>query len=96
MAKKEKLIDLKSKPETITKEQLKKVQDIINGLNRAQLELGVMETRKHSLLHSIAGIQDELTLMQDEFEKQYGTNNINIQTGEIKYPKENGQVNKKN
>ena len=96
MAKKEKLIDLKSKPETITKEQLKKVQDIINGLNRAQLELGVMETRKHSLLHSIAGIQDELTLMQDEFEKQYGTNNINIQTGEIKYQKENGQVNKKN
>ena len=64
-------------------------------LNRAQLELGIMETRKHSLLHDVTDIQKKLNLMQDEFEKQYGTNNINIQTGEIKYP-ENGEVNKKN
>ena len=93
MAKKEKLVDLK--PKKVTDEQLKKVQSIINMLNRAQLELGIMETRKHSLLHDVTNIQKKLNLMQDEFEKQYGTNNINIQTGEIKYP-ENGEVNKKN
>ena len=93
MAKKEKLVDLK--PKKVTDEQLKKVQSIINMLNRAQLELGIMETRKHSLLHDVTDIQKKLNLMQDEFEKQYGTNNINIQTGEIKYP-ENGEVNKKN
>ena len=93
MAKKQKLVDLK--PKKVTDEQLKKVQSIINMLNRAQLELGIMETRKHSLLHDVTNIQKKLNLMQDEFEKQYGTNNINIQTGEIKYP-ENGEVNKKN
>ena len=93
MTKKEDIIDLK--PEKVTDEQLKKVQSIINMLNRAQLELGIMETRKHSLLHDVTDIQKKLNLMQDEFEKQYGTNNINIQTGEIKYP-ENGEVNKKN
>ena len=92
MAKKEKLVDLK--PKKVTDEQLKKVQSIINMLNRAQLELGIMETRKHSLLHDVTNIQKKLNLMQDEFEKQYGTNNINIQTGEIKYP-ENGEVDKK-
>ena len=35
MAKKEKIVDLKSKPEKITEEQLLKVQKTINGINRA-------------------------------------------------------------
>ncbi len=90
--KKEKIVDLKPKAEKITDEQLKKVQSIVNTLNRAQLELGMMETKKHSLLHTIGTIQDQLTLMQSEFEKEYGTNDINIQTGEINY--ENGKTNK--
>ena len=83
MAKKEKLVDLK--PKKVTDEQLKKVQSIINMLNRAQLELGIMETRKHSLLHDVTNIQKKLNLMQDEFEKQYGTFDINIQDGTINY-----------
>ncbi len=90
--KKEKIVDLKPKAEKITDEQLKKVQSIVNTLNRAQLELGMMETKKHSLLHTIVTIQDQLTLMQSEFEKEYGTNDINIQTGEINY--EDGETNK--
>ena len=42
-----------------------------------------------------AKIRDELTLLQTEFEKDYGTFDINIQDGIINYPKENGKVNKK-
>jgi len=95
MAKKEKIIDLKSKPEKITKEQLDKVQDTVNGINRAQLEIGSMEVKKHELMHSIAGLRDELTLLQNEFEKEYGTFDININDGTINYTKENGEVNKK-
>ena len=91
--KKEEVIDLKPKAEKITDEQLKNVQGIINTLNRSQLELGIMETRKHGLLHSIATIQDKLTLIQSELEKDYGTTDVNIQTGEINYP-ENGEANK--
>ena len=82
------------KPEKITDEQLKKVQETVNSINRLQLEIGITETRKHNLLHNIAGVQDQLTLMQGEFEKDYGTTDINIQTGEINYPKENGETNK--
>ena len=82
------------KPEKITDEQLKKVQDTVNNLNRAQLEIGSMELKKHEMMHNIAGLRDELTLLQTEFEKDYGTFDINIQDGIINYP-ENGEVNKK-
>ena len=67
------------------KEQLKKVQETVNNINRGQLELGVMETRKHMLLHNVAAIQEQLTVMQDEFQEQYGTFDINIQDGTINY-----------
>ena len=83
------------KPEKITDEQLKKVQDTVNNMNRSQLEIGSMELRKHDLLHGIAGLRDELTVLQKEFEKDYGTFDVNIQDGTINYPKENGEVNKK-
>ena len=82
------------KPEKINDEELKKVQDSVNNINRAQLEIGAMELKKHEMMHHIAGLRDELTVLQSEFEKEYGTFDINIQDGTINYP-ENGEVNKK-
>ena len=81
------------KPEKITEDQLKKVQDTVNNLNRSQLEIGSMEVRKHEMMHQVAGLRDELKVLQDEFEKDYGTFDVNIQDGTINYPKENGEVN---
>ena len=83
------------RPEKINDEQLKKVQTSINAINRVQLEIGTLELKKHEMLHATAGLRDELTLLQKEFEKEYGTFDINIQDGTINYPKENGEVNKK-
>jgi len=85
MAKKEKIVDLKSKPEKITDEQLKKVQETVNTINRAQIEIGGMELRKHEMLHQLAGVKDELTLLQDELKKEYGTVDVNINDGTINY-----------
>tara|TARA_R100001129_G_C5270159_1_gene233854 strand:+ start:300 stop:599 length:300 start_codon:yes stop_codon:yes gene_type:complete len=93
-AKADKIVDLKPKAEKITEEQLTKVQNVVNTLNRAQLDLGIMETRKHQLLHTISTIQEQLTLIQSEFEKEYGTSDIDIQTGKIKH--EDEQTDKKN
>ena len=76
------------KPEKITDEQLKKVQDTVNNLNRSQLEIGSIELKKHEMMHQIAGLKDELTLLQGEFEKDYGTFDINIQDGMINYEKD--------
>ena len=82
------------KPEKITEEQLKKVQDTVNNINRAQLEIGSVELKKHEMMHQIAGLRDELTLLQTEFDKEYGTFDINIQDGTINY-KEDVEADKK-
>ena len=82
------------KPDKITDEQLKRVQESVNSMNRSQLEIGSMEVKKHELMHSIAGVREELTVLQTEFEKEYGTFDIDIKDGTINYPKENGEVNK--
>ena len=71
------------KPTKISNEHLNKMQTIINNLNRGQLEIGSIETRKHALLKHITSFQEELSSMQGELKKEYGTDNINIQTGEI-------------
>jgi len=80
------------KPEKITDEQLSKVQDTVNNINRAQLEIGSVELKKHELMHNIAGLREALTLLQKEFEKEYGTFDINIQDGTINY-EEHGKTN---
>ena len=82
------------KPSVISSEQLDKVQSVINRINQAQMDVGALESRKHQALHYIAGINDELTLIQEELKKEYGTDDINIKDGAINYP-ENGEVNKK-
>ena len=83
------------KSEKITDEQLAKVQETINNINRSQLEIGSMETRKPDLLHGMAVSRDELKILQAEFEKEYGTTDINVQDGTINYPQENGEADKK-
>ena len=92
--KKEKIVDLKPKAEKITDEQLNNVQNVINEINRCQIEIGTMETKKHNLTHHILTLQEKIGEMQKEFEKDYGTADINIKDGTINYPKENGEVNK--
>ena len=82
------------KPEKVTDEQLKEVQQLINDINRNQMELGQMETKKHAVLHHISSLQEGVGAMRETFEKDYGTADIDIQTGIINYPKENGETNK--
>ena len=76
----------------ITNDELNKVQSIINNINRAQLEIGGFETKKHNLLHHVTLIQEELGKLQVQFKTNYGTDDINIQDGTINYEK-NEQTN---
>ena len=91
--KKEKVVDLKA--EKISEEQLQKVRETVGQINKTQIEIGANEVRKHELLHNVAGFREILANLQDEFEKQYGTYDVNIHDGTINYPKENGEANKK-
>ena len=81
------------KPEKITDEQLEKVQTIINDINKSQIEIGQMETKKHAIMHHISSLQEAVGEIRVEFEKDYGTADVNIQDGVINYPEENGEVN---
>ena len=72
----------------ITNEELNKVQSIINNINRAQLEIGSFESKKHNLLHHVGIMQDELSKLQVQFKKNYGTDDVNIQDGAINYNKD--------
>ena len=85
----EKVIDLTPKAENVTKEQLEKIQGIVDRINRTQMDIGQLESRKHQALHYIAGVNDELGLIQNELQEQYGTFDVDIQTGKINYPPEN-------
>ena len=82
------------KPEKVTDEQLQEVQKLVGEINKNQMELGQMETKKHAMLHNISALQEGIGSIRDVFEKDYGTADIDIQTGIINYPKENGEVNK--
>ena len=89
-----KIKELKSdKPEKITNEELNQVQSVINDVNRAQLEIGSFESKKHNLLHHVAQLQEKLGGLQAEFEKIYGTVDINIQDGTINHSKEDVKTN---
>jgi len=93
MAKKEKVVDLK--PQNITDEELKNLQNVVNSLNRVQMEIGNIESRKHGLLHQITAMQSQMQTMQKTFEEIYGKVDISIQDGSITYT-EDEQADKKN
>ena len=80
------------KAKKITNDELNKVQSIINNINRAQLEIGSFESKKHNMLHHVTSMQEELNKLQVEFKTNYGTDDINIQDGTINYEK-NEQAN---
>jgi len=92
MAKTKEVVDLK--PQNITKEELESLQALVNNLNRSQMEIGNLESRKHGMLHQITGLQTQMQTLQKSFEDLYGKVDININDGAISYP-EDVEANKK-
>ncbi len=90
--KKDEIVDLK--PEKISEEHLKEMQKLVNRTNEITMQLGRFEASKHTLLHHLAVTNDEMMLLKVKFEKEYGTEDVNIIDGTINY-EENGEVNKK-
>ncbi len=57
------------------KEQQVKLQTVVN-------EVGLIESKKHQLLHVIASINTDIEDFKKQLEEEYGSININIETGE--------------
>ena len=83
------------RPQNVTAEELKQLQELINLIRQGEMQLGNLETKKHSLLHQIIGVQEQIGALQNKFEETYGKVDINITDGTISYP-EDEQADKKN
>jgi hypothetical protein len=68
----------------ITDEQLNQLQEQINTINQNQLQIGNLESQKHTLIHNGVELQNQLRTIQNTLEEEYGKVTINISTGEYK------------
>ena len=66
----------------ITKEQLDKVVSQQSELSKVLNDIGALEANKHSLLHKIADVNKDIEQTKAELEKEYGSINIDLKTGE--------------
>ena len=73
------------RPETISKEQLERLQKAVRGINIAQSDIGALELRKHEAMHAVTQMQSLINELQKEFNNDYGTDNVNIADGKIIY-----------
>ena len=81
------------KPEKITDEELTNLKKLVKDVNLMHHELGVFEGRKYQMLQLLTKQQTAIGVLQEEFKKEYGTLDIDINDGTIKY-EDNGEVNK--
>jgi len=86
MANKEKEIELKVKAEKISDEHLKEVQNSVNSVNGLQFNIGKIEVQKHELLHKLTEAQDNIANIQKMLLEEYGSFDVNVETGEINWP----------
>ena len=97
--KKEEVIDF-TKPEKIDEQELARLQATIRTIDQITNDVGMLEVKKYSAMKAMGTIQENIEALRKDFREKYGTDNINIQTGEISYPgenlnpKENGEINK--
>ena len=66
----------------ITEEQLENVVKTNKELEDIVLEIGILESKKHGLLHKVAEVNKVLEEQKVELEKQYGKISIDLKTGE--------------
>ena len=94
MAEKTKIEKRLSKPEKVTNEELNKIQTLVGDMNKGQFNLGNLELQKHRILHAIGLLQDQFGKVREELMKEYGSDDVNIETGVINNNK-NGETDKK-
>ena len=72
----------------ITEEQLEKIKEQNQKLENIVVEIGVLESRKHGLLHQVAELNKVLEEYKSELEKEYGKISVDLTTGEYTEIKE--------
>jgi diketogulonate reductase-like aldo/keto reductase len=66
----------------IKEEELKLIQEQQKALSELINNVGVLETRKHGLLHEIGVTNQSIEEYKEVLEAEYGAININVEDGE--------------
>ena len=82
------------RPQNITEQELQRLQELVGLIQKGEMNLGQLEVQKHTLLHRIIAVQEQVGALQKEFQETYGKVDINIQDGTISYS-EDVEANKK-
>ena len=78
-----KVEDIAKDVNKITDEELKSVQEKVNSINQAQMQVGGLEVQKNLALEQVKVGQMDLQVIQKELEEKYGKVNINVTDGTI-------------
>jgi len=77
-----------AKAKKITKVELEKVSTQNKQLEDTVIEIGILESKKHALLHKVAETNTVLEQQKKELEEKYGKISIDLKTGEYTEIKE--------
>lgn len=77
----------------IKKEELESIVSKQNEANSVITNLGLLEAKKHELLHTFAQVNAQIEDIKKDLEAAYGNVNIDLQTGEYTEIKEDEQDN---
>tara|TARA_Y100001938_G_C8015342_1_gene392256 strand:- start:178 stop:468 length:291 start_codon:yes stop_codon:yes gene_type:complete len=91
-----KVEDIAKDVNKITDEELKSVQEKVNAINQAQMQIGGLEVQKNIALDTLKGIQLELQKDQKELEEKYGKVSVNLVDGTLTEIPEEDEANTKN
>tara|TARA_R110000803_G_scaffold210423_1_gene282152 strand:- start:738 stop:986 length:249 start_codon:yes stop_codon:yes gene_type:complete len=65
----------------LTDDELKSVKSQQSKLSTIIQEIGVVEARKHALLHDVASINEAIETTKKDLEKTYGSISIDLESG---------------
>ena len=78
----------------IKEEELSLIQEQQKQLSELIHDIGVLESRKHGLLHERAGANKEIEDYKEVLEAEYGAININVEDGTYTKIEEDVESNK--
>jgi predicted nucleic acid-binding Zn-ribbon protein len=65
----------------ITQEQLETITNQQKDLNALLVNVGIVESQKHGLLHQIAELNNTIEETKNKLQEEYGAININLTDG---------------
>jgi len=78
-----KVEDIAKDVNKITDDELKSVQEKVNNMNQAQMQVGGLEVQKNAALEALKGLQMDLQVIQKDLEEKYGKVSVNLTDGTI-------------